>query len=251
MITKIKQLIRKLSQRIVETGSPIRDRSLYEYHEHNFHFSRCLWFIGENAIKGDIIEFGVSSGSTLVLIDRIAKNLLTQRQKMDYQIFGFDSFEGMPEPTGKDKYAHADDNEPGVKFTKGQFAASKEGVMQRLKDRGVNIDKVHLVEGWFDQVLTPNLRTELGLNQASLINIDCDFYESTVVALDWCEPLMQQGTIINFDDYYCYKGSPDHGEMLAFKEFLDKHTDITTTPYSQYSWHGQAFIINRHTDTDE
>lgn len=250
MKTKIRRVIKKIAQRIVESGAPVWDRSLYEYHEHNFHFSRCLWFIGENAIKGDIIEFGVSSGSTLALIDRIAKDLLTQRQNMDYRIFGFDSFEGMPEPTGKDTYAHADDNEPGVKFTKGQFAVTKEHVMQLLKNRGANTDKIHLIEGWFDKVLTPDLRTELGLDKASLINIDCDFYESTVVALEWCEPLMQQGTIINFDDYYCYKGSPDHGEMLALKEFLDKHTDITATPYSQYSWHGQAFIINRQDDTE-
>ena len=241
----IKKIIIKLCQRIVEIGRPVRSRFLYEYHEHNYHFNRCLWFIGENAVKGDIVEFGVSSGASLVLVDSIAENLLKQRQNMDFRIFGFDSFEGMPEPSGKDTYAHADDNEPGVKFTKGQFAVSKDRVMQLLKDRGANTDRIQLIEGWFDKVLTPELRTKLGLKKACLINIDCDFYESTVFALDWCEPMMQQGTIINFDDYYCYKGSPQHGEMLALTEFLEKHPDITVTPYSQYSWHGQAFIINR------
>ena len=109
-----------------------------------------------------------------------------------------------------------------------------------------DIQNISLVDGWYNEVLTPELRQSLGIKRAAFINIDCDLSESTIAALNWCEPLITQGTIINFDDWFCYQGRPDHGEQLAFQQFLNDNPDMTATSFSTYSWHGKSFIINRN-----
>ena len=95
-------------------------------------------------------------------------------------------------------------------------------------------------------MLDDELANSLDIHELSFINVDCDFYESTRVVLNWCKPFIKQGTIINFDDWYCYRASDQHGEMLAFREFLSENSQLTAIPFSQYSWHGQAFIMQRN-----
>jgi hypothetical protein len=54
---------------------------------------------------------------------------------------------------------------------------------------------VHLVPGFYDDVLTPSLRQTLDLQTAAIIHVDCDFYKSTKTVLDFVTPLLQDGTI--------------------------------------------------------
>ncbi|NIR53129.1 hypothetical protein GWO43_31200 [candidate division KSB1 bacterium] len=210
----------------------------YEYDENLRHFCKCLQFIRGNRIEGDILEFGVFRGATLIIIDEIIKRIMNGEHQKSPQIYGFDSFEGLPEPKGKDT-KHPE-------FRRGKYRCTKEDLLQRLRKAKVNIEKVHIVEGWYEDVLTSDLRKQLGIKKASLIDIDCDLYQSTVTALNWCEPSIGQGTIISFDDWYCYEGRPDHGEQHAFNQFLALHPDITAKPFSEYSWHGKSFIITRN-----
>jgi hypothetical protein len=219
-----------------------------EYNEHVIHFKKCLGFVGENGIEGDILEFGVGGGETLLILERLADDLLKQKQNMSYRLFGFDSFQGLPEPKGIDRDAHVDPASPGAKFTRGMYKHTRATVSNKLRREAVNADDIQLVEGWYEEVLTSSLREQLLIERASLINIDCDFYESAAVVLEWCEPIIGQGTVISFDDWFCYKGRPDHGEQHAFHEFLDNNPDVTAVLFSTYSWHGKAFIINRSGD---
>ena len=212
-----------------------------EYAEHVIHFAKCLRFIGENGIGGDILEFGVGGGETLLILERTAGRLLKQK----HRILGFDSFQGLPEPKGKDRDVHGDPSNLGVRFAKGTYRHSREAVSGKIKRKALNAGNVQLVEGWYEEVLTPQLAEQLSIERASLINVDCDFYESAITVLHWCAPLIRQGTVINFDDWYCYESSPEHGEQLAFGEFLAEHPDMTATPFSNYSWHGLAFIMNK------
>lgn len=210
----------------------------YEYDEHLRHFCKCFQFIKGNRMQGDILEFGVFRGASLIILDKFVKRLLNGKRHKELRIFGFDSFDGLPEPKGQDA-KHPD-------FHKGKYSCSKEELLRRLKKARVNIEKIHLVEGWYNDVLTPELRRDLKISRASLINIDCDLFESTIVALRWCEPFIDQGTIISLDDWYCYEGRPDHGEQHAFNEFLAQNPEITAKPFSEYSWHGKSFIMNRN-----
>jgi len=240
----VKNIIRRVSRKIVEAGSHTKTRSYYEYHEQYHHFYRCMAFLGRNAIEGDFFEYGVADGSSILMLDEIANEMLKRRENMSARIFGFDSFEGLPEATGIDKEHHVNESGPGAKFNKGGYVCSLDRVQSKLNERIGNTDHISLIKGWYDKTLTDELKSSLQIRKASFINIDCDFYESTKTALDWCKSLLQQGTIISFDDWYLYKGSPEHGEMLAFDEFLKENPSFSATPYSQYSWHGQSFIIN-------
>ncbi len=210
----------------------------FAHEERVQNFSKCLMFVGINAIEGDILEFGVSKGTSLIMLDKLVTSLIRERHHRECRIFGFDSFDGLPNPKGQDK--------KHLKFRRGTYKSNKDGVIKRLEENKADIQNISLVDGWYNEVLTPELRQSLGINRASFINIDCDLSESTIAALNWCEPLIDQGTIINFDDWFCYQGRPDHGEQLAFQQFLSENPDMTATSFSTYSWHGKSFIINRN-----
>lgn len=216
----------------------------YEIGEHLNHFRRCLEFVGYNAVDGDLLEFGVGRGATLAMLNNIAGRALTDKNNLPYRIFGFDSFEGLPEPDGSDKDMHVR-GPSGLKFTKGAFSSSEDEVWKTLQRESSRIDNIQLVRGWYEQTLSHELRQRLDIKKASFINVDCDFYASAKVVLDWCECLIDQGTIISFDDWFCYKGSTNHGEALAFSEFLEEHPDLTAKEFSNCSWHGKAFVMSR------
>jgi len=234
----VNRIASTFSRRLVDKGLPANVRA-----EKLAHFQRAFAFFEFNGIQGDILEFGVSTGRALALIERCAKKVL-KGENAKYRLFGFDSFEGLPEPEGRDKNVHVD-NDNAVSFDKGRYAAPKDVVLERLRKQRADMDRIHLIEGWYDKVLTAELRESLGISRATLIDIDCDFYDSTRVALDWCEPLIRQGTIINFDDWYCYEARQDHGERAAFAQFLDDHPDMTAEPFSAHAWCSKSFLIHR------
>lgn len=137
-------------------------------------------------VEGLVLEFGVFSGRS---INRIAENISTP-------VYGFDSFEGLPEAW-----------RPG--FDKGAFA--REGLPQVLPN-------VELVVGWFDRTLPAFLDAHQG--PASLIHVDCDLYSSTQTVFTQLRDRIVPGTIILFDEYFNYPGWELH-EYKAFQEFVE------------------------------
>lgn len=178
----VKNIIRAVSRKIVEAGSHTKTRGYYEYHEQYHHFFRCMGFLGGNAIEGDVFEYGVADGSSILMLNEIVNELLKQRENKSPRIFGFDSFEGLPEATGIDKDHHVNESGPGVKFNKGGYGCLLERVQNKLNKRIGNTDHISLIKGWYDKTLTDELKSSM--------------------------------------------------------------QTLSATPYSQYSWHGQSFIIN-------
>lgn len=137
-------------------------------------------------VEGLVLEFGVFSGRS---INRLA-------QATSGQVFGFDSFEGLPE-----------DWREG--YDKGKFAR------QDLPQVSPNVE---LVVGWFDRTLPAFLDAHPG--PASIIHVDCDLYSSTQTVLTQLRERIVPGTIIIFDEYFNYPGWEMH-EFKAFQEFVD------------------------------
>ena len=136
------------------------------------------------APDGMILEFGVFTGST---INRMAA--VTSRH-----IYGFDSFEGLPEDWVEN-------------MTVGYFKCEIPSVSSN----------VTLVKGFFDASLQPFLDENPGL--VGFCHIDCDLYSSTKCVLDALSSRFQDGTLILFDELACYRGYENH-EYKAFLEFL-------------------------------
>jgi hypothetical protein len=146
--------------------------------------------LGLVTVEGFYAEFGVWKGESLSFIaDRI-----------EATIYGFDSFEGLPE----DWYpTHA----------KGMFDLG--GVLPELKTRRGN---VRLVKGWFEATLPGFAREVEG--PAAFLHIDSDLYSSAKTVLDALGDRIGPGTVIVFDEYLNYPGWQD-GEVRAWREFCE------------------------------
>lgn len=148
---------------------------------------------------GLFLEFGVAAGQT---ISQIAE--LTQAR-----VFGFDSFEGLPEPwrTG---------------YPKGCFS----GEIPRVPPN------VSIVKGWFSETL-PRFIQEHN-ESVAFIHVDCDLYSSTKCIFDFLRPRIGSGCVIVFDEYFNYPGRQNH-EHKAFMELVERH---------QLGFRYEAFVPN-------
>jgi len=187
-------------------------------------------FVGFNGVEGDYLEFGVFVGRTFVHAWRAG------RHRPGMRFHAFDSFAGLPDPEGGDR---------GGNFHKGDFLSSRSMFERNLARHRVDRSRVTITEGFFDQTLTPERRQEIGLTRAALVWIDCDLHASTVPALHFVTDLLQDGSIICFDDWHCFKGDPNRGEQLACQEWLAANPRITLSPYRSFHWGGQSFIVRK------
>jgi hypothetical protein len=135
---------------------------------------------------GICIELGVMNSRSL----RILRNYFPG------DIYGCDSFEGLPEEW-----------RPG--FPAGSFATQPQ-----------YIEGTTLIIGLFQDTFPEWLPTLT--KPVTLIHVDCDLYSSTIYALNAIEPYMAHGVVILFDEYHNYPGWEDH-EHKAFQEFLEAH----------------------------
>ena len=134
------------------------------------------------------LEFGVYSGKTINKLSKCC-NL----------IYGFDSFDGLPEDWTDD-------------IGKGHFSVPEPPRVE---------DNVELVIGWFDETL-PKFVKEYVIDKISFINIDCDLYSSTKTIFKHLGPYIKPGTYIYFDEFLIKKNMKEN-EAKAFAEFLDEY----------------------------
>jgi hypothetical protein len=134
---------------------------------------------------GIAMEFGVFTGKTINYIARKLPNI---------DVFGFDSFEGLPE-FWRDG------------FDKGFFNTALPAVEKN----------VTLVKGWFDQTLPEFERKDS--RKIAYLHVDCDLYSSTQTVFACLGHRLVAGSVIVFDEYFNYPGWQE-GEFKAFKEFL-------------------------------
>ncbi len=79
---------------------------------------------------------------------------------------------------------------------------------------------------------------------SALVWIDCVLYESARATLEFIRPLLQDGTLIMFNDFYRFKGHPELGERRAFTEFRANYPEILVTDYAKFSSVGQTFLVH-------
>jgi hypothetical protein len=111
-----------------------------------------------------------------------------------------------------------------------------------MMSAGMPPGRLRTVKGFYDRSLTPDLANSLRPKKAAVVYIDCDLYASTVPVLEFVKEFLQVGTIIVFDDWYCYHGRPDRGEQRAFQEFRARYPDLKFVPHMRTSV-AQSFIF--------
>lgn len=140
-----------------------------------------------------VLEFGVFTGGTF----RQLRNSLP----LEYELHGFDSFEGLPEDW--------------------------EGTSEKKGDMSTNgnipdIPNVTYYKGWFTETL-PQYKAVAA--PIALLHIDCDLYSSTVEVLYGLKEYILSGTVIVFDEWYYNHNDIEENrqhEQKAFLEWVDE-----------------------------
>jgi hypothetical protein len=153
------------------------------------------------------------------------------------RFFGFDSFDGLPEIEGNDR-------EAGL-FISGDYRCTRDEVVSQLTEHRFDWTRCALVDGYFQQSLTPEVKVKHGMGLAALVMVDCDLYQSTVPVLAFLADRLQDGTIMLFDDWDCFGNSDKHGERRALSEFLASHAEWAAEPLMSFYPYGRAFVIRR------
>jgi hypothetical protein len=156
--------------------------------------------------QGLYMEFGVHNGHTIKKLAEVVTET----------IYGFDSFEGLPEAwhiCGKGEFACDVPEVPG---------------------------NVILIKGWFEDTLSDFVEKHKD-KKIAFIHIDCDLYSSTKCVFDNFKNMFQDGTIICFDELINYEGWENH-EWKAWNEFLEQ-TNYKCECLGKYGAHQVAFKI--------
>jgi O-methyltransferase len=175
-------------------------------------------------------EFGCHSGRTFSAAVRAARYL----KMKNAQFFAFDSFQGLPETS------HAEDGY----FKSGTFSTGVDEfhrLVRRLS--GLSLDRKNIIEGFYEKSLTAQLQSNMP--KAGVIHIDVDLYSSTVEVLKFIKPLMVVGTVLVFDDWYCFPPGTNKGEARALKEFCLENPSFAVEEWKTYSTFGKSFFVTR------
>jgi len=191
------------------------------------------YIVGADVV-GDYLEFGVYRGTTF---SYAYKRLSPLFQNMKF--FAFDSFEGLPKPQGIDSLNGYSSN-----FHEKEFLCTEGDFIANLKQLGVNMEKVRVVKGWFDETLKPENTKVYGICKIAAAWIDCDLYESTIPILKFIISHLSVGSVVLFDDWRCFRNLPDFGEQRACREWLSENPHITLRELFSFGWHGIAFTIS-------
>ncbi|MDE3180562.1 MAG: hypothetical protein KGM47_12995 [Acidobacteriota bacterium] len=114
-----------------------------------------------------------------------------------------------------------------------------------LSAGGVDCSKVVAVPGWFEETCVESTIKKYNMTAAAFVHVDCDLYESAKVVLKFIEPLLIDGTILIFDDWFCFRGNPGLGEQRAFNEWARALPDWRFTEYQKEGPWRMSFIANR------
>ena len=209
-------------------NNEIRQREKYRF------FQQAYDYLSANFIEGDYYEFGCHKTRTF----RMSLSEARKKNLVNINFYAFDSFEGLPEPGDIDKFTG---------WEKGSLKTTEDEFDAVIRQHGLYTDRIQKVKGYYQDSLNGELQQQLIKKESkiAIAYIDSDFYESAACALDFIEPLLQEGSIVCFDDWNVYKANPDKGERRAFREFAG-NKGLHFEEFISVGWFGKSFIlINR------
>ncbi len=212
-----------------------------DFHE-NSNSRLRFWFnhIRENALNndGDIFEFGVYRGSSLIAAALILKEMGSKKK-----VFGFDTFEGFPtyseednlekfyELKGKNFSAEfitkfekfkklkkmitgIDDFDKVSISSSGNFSeTSYQSILKKIDY--LKLDNIEIIKGSFSNTLADYFKKNKC--KVSSANLDCDLYEGYKICLPIIYDNLSKSGYIHLDEYFSLKYP---GAKIACDEFF-------------------------------
>jgi hypothetical protein len=168
-----------------------------------------------NDIEGDFVECGVAAGAQIGAFQYALST--TQKNK---RIWAFDSYEGIP------LAGEFDTEQAGIgaithnKFlpieerliSSGITCHSVENVKDNFAKWNLPIHNIEFVKGWFQNTL-PNYENQI--DKISILRLDGDLHESTLVCLQHLYPKVVKNGIVIIDDYAL------EGCKVAVKQYFE------------------------------
>jgi O-methyltransferase len=182
---------------------------------------RCIEEIIAGGTPGDMIETGVWRGGATIFM----RALLKAHGEEDRTVWVADSFAGLPPPDVESYPVDAGDRHHTVDY----LVVSEDEVKRNFERYGVLDDGVRFLPGWFRDTL-PTLQDQ----RWSLIRLDGDMYESTLIALESLYPRLEGGGYALIDDYGAVAGCKQ-----AVNDFRDAHgvsEEIHTVDWTGVYW---------------
>ena len=190
------------------------DRPAYAY---------CMYHAADLAArlgisKISILEFGVAGGNGLVALERIAAGMRAERKlPVDFEIYGFDTGQGMPPPEGAEDLPYW--------FRESQYHMDESGLRERLTEASLEIGNVRDTVPAF---LARGTAAPIGA-----VLIDVDYWSSTIDCLRIfdCEEIAARflpRVHVYLDDILGQQlemYGPFNGMLKAVNDFNDTHDD--------------------------
>ncbi len=183
---------------------------------------RAVEYVAKNRVTGAIVECGVWRGGSMMA----AAQTLLRLGVRDRDLYLFDTFEGMAEPTREDvshwglnaaerfrEYRNAGTDEAGL------FEANVvplDQVKRAMDGVGYDRERVHFVKGKVEDTL-PGSAPEA----VALLRLDTDWYESTKHEMVHLFPRLARGGVLILDDY---------GEWAGARKAVDEYIEENRIP---------------------
>lgn len=192
---------------IVKTASKFSMTSI----DRLFCLLRAIQHIDNNRLDGDFVECGVWKGGNLILFQKMIEKLKIKNKK----IYGFDTFEGMSQPTIFD--ADIDNHFGG--FTAKHYLDTQikdanidnvhayapiDIVKENFKKNTKNLINLTLIKGKVEDTL--KIKSNIP-KKISILRLDTDWYESTKVELEVLYTRLVKNGVLIIDDYGEWSGS--------------------------------------------
>ena len=192
----------------------------------------------EAELPGAFAECGVWRGGSVLA-------MILQLQQLgidDRDIYLYDTFEGMTEPTEADTSpyeasAMATWQDAKAKGTQAWAGMFNEGVFNEddvravLRETGYPQHRLHFVRGPVEETIPATLPGEI-----ALLRLDTDWYESTAHELNHLYPQLTQGGVLIIDDYGHWEGA-----RKAVDEYFER-ADVRPVLLHRIDYTGRAAI---------
>lgn len=175
---------------------------------------KAVIYVIKNNIQGDFVECGVWKGGSAMLIAHtlLAYNITTPT------IYMYDTFEGMSEPTEKDKDYKGTNADILLEKNKDEKEYSVwcysniEEVQKNLAQTQYPTAKLNFIKGKVEETIPNTIPHKI-----ALLRLDTDWYESTHHELVYLYPLLQTNGVLILDDYGHWAGAKEAVDIY-FKE---------------------------------
>jgi len=177
-------------------------------------------------IDGDVVECGVGKARTFSLLAH-----LVSYEGKGRKLWGFDSFEGFPEPSEKDKSPRNPQ--------KGEWnEIDVEMVYKILIGTGLSKDflntSVIVMKGFFEETL-PRSKVQ----KIAFLHLDVDLYKSYKTCLKELFPRVVMGGVVVFDEY------GDVSKFPGAKKAIDEYFKNTNYIIQRENLSGKYYVVKK------